>query len=120
MFPNYIKIVFTFMISNVEKHCRTTLEHDRIVIAKSAVLDSNVHNLRWELGVAERNVIERTGLRRYDITPVLCLQALQINAGGEEVGLDGDVARLAIVLLLLRQRGIRGRLGRRVNPGPVG
>jgi len=47
------------------------------------------------------------------------LHALQINAGGEEVSLDGDVARRAVVLLLMRRRGRRGRLGRRANPGPV-
>ena len=41
MFPNYIKIIFSFMISNVEKHSRTILENDHIVIAKSVALHSN-------------------------------------------------------------------------------
>jgi hypothetical protein len=42
MLPNYIKIVLSFMISNVEKHSRTILENNHIAIAKSVVLHSNV------------------------------------------------------------------------------
>jgi len=38
MFPNYIKIIFSFTISNVEKHSRTILENDHIVIAKYVAL----------------------------------------------------------------------------------
>jgi len=64
MLPNYIKIVLSFMISNAEKHNRTILEN----------------NLRWELGVSKRNVVKRTGRRRYNIIPMLRLHALQINA----------------------------------------
>ncbi|WVZ68725.1 hypothetical protein U9M48_017629, partial [Paspalum notatum var. saurae] len=36
-----------------------------------------------ELGVPKRNVVERTGRWRYNITPMLCLHALQINAATE-------------------------------------
>lgn len=42
MFPDYIKIVLSLMVSNVEKHSRTILEHNHIAIAKSVVLNSNV------------------------------------------------------------------------------
>ena len=37
-----LKIVLSFMISNIEKHSRTILENNFIAIAKSVVLDSNV------------------------------------------------------------------------------
>jgi hypothetical protein len=53
-------------------------------------------------------------------TPSVQELARSISPGGEEVGLDGDVAREALLLLILRRRGRRCRLRRRPDPGPVG
>jgi hypothetical protein len=47
MIPDHIKIVLSFMISNIEKHGRAILEDNHVAIAKSVIPHSNVLQKRW-------------------------------------------------------------------------